>query len=240
MAYDPALHMRRTFVYFLQNLFRTAPEGTGLRWNPEPETSEIVISAEKPQLSAIEKRPHITCILGASRWAGIGLDQMKNVRSSDGMRTHTDLVPSIMAYHCQAAEGVVATRIAWLSSWMTAVFRRIIHRAGNIHHVDPKHEISAETPPTAFSGPTAKSDCVSVVVTVPFYWQPQWRITEPAELWRRVIVELSVLKTLPVDGMVWEDVKDAHGNVIGKKKVPVTPEVAFKQIVWDSSLEEKE
>lgn len=236
IAFDPALHLQRVFVYFLQNLFRNAPEGTGLRWHSNLEQTELIISGEKPVLSVIEKKPHICCILGAGRWAGTSLDQLKSLRFSDGSRQHTDLMPFTMAYHCQAKNGVTARRTALVSSLMTNVFRRTIHRAGGIHNVDVRHELSAESPPTAFTGPTAKTDAVSVVVTVPFYWQVQWRITEPAELWRQVRVQLAVMEK-QAEGKSGE-VRFEDGRPVGIEQVIITPEEAFRQVIYDSSLDE--
>lgn len=237
LANDPMLHHTRLFVYFLQNLFRDYPEGCGMKWQPNVETSEMIITAEKPELPAIEKVPHITCILGSGRWSGMGIDQMQKTVMGTGARTHTDLIPMTMAYHCQAKEGLVARRIAWNASFYTNVLRRVLIKAGHLHQVAVNHEIGSESAATAYSGPTAKADVVSVVVTVPFYWQPQWIIKDPSEVWRRVVVNLSVYKgRLP-----------KITNVVGPPRVkgkpvvtrPLTePEVAFQQEVWESAPEE--
>lgn len=237
---DAYLHLRRVFVYFLQNLFRTAPAGSGLRWTPNLETTEIIISSEKPTLDAIEKRPHITCILGSARWAGTSLDQMQSLNFGQGSRVHTDLIPMTMAYHCQSSEGVVSTRLAWLSSLYTGALRRIIHKAGKIHHVDPRHEIGPESPPTAFTGQTSKPELVSVVVTIPFFWQPQWRITEPAALWRRVRVELSVLENRSFYRIERRPPKPprVNGRVVVTVPIDEQPEKAFTQTVLESALDE--
>ena len=163
-----------------------------MRWQPNEEMSELVITAEKPRLEAIEQRPHITCVLGAARWSGLGFDQMQSIKVGTGERTHTDLVPMTISYHCQAKEGLVARRIAWNSSLYTSMLRRVIMRAGGLHQVDVKHDIGPESALTAYTGPVAESELVSVVVTVPFYWQPQWRIRRSAEIWNRLELELCV------------------------------------------------
>jgi hypothetical protein len=169
-----------------------------MRWRETEETTEIIITSEKPELDAIEKRPHITCVLGSARWSGIGLDQLQSQRASDGQRTHTDLMPSTMAFHCQAKEGLVARRIAWNASFYTVALRRILMRQGGLHEVSGRHDISAESGLTAFTGPKSESDLVSVVVTVPFYWQPQWRIKRAATLFRNVEMALNVNQASPM------------------------------------------
>lgn len=189
---DPMLYLIRLFVYFLQNLYRDFPEGCGMRWKENEEVSELVITGEKPELEAIESTPHITCVLGAGRFNGLGLDQLQTQRTSDGQRTHTDLVPMSVTYHCQAREGLVARRIAWNSSLYTIMLRRILMRAGGLHHVAVQHTISPEGPLTQFTGPKSESTLVEVQVNVPFYWQPQWRISRPSEVWRRMELSMNV------------------------------------------------
>lgn len=188
LANDPMYQLTRIFVYFLQNLYREAPEGCGLRWRPQQENTEVVITDQKPRLDAVEKKPHITCVLGAGKWAGIGLDQLqfKQMMVGAGQRTHTDLISMTVAFHCQAREGLHARRLAWYCSYFINVYRRVIMRGGGLHHIGVDHHLGPESPPTAFTGPTSETDIISVVTTVPFYWQPQWRITDPSELFRQV------------------------------------------------------
>ena len=206
------------------------------------ETTELVITSEKPELDAIEKRPHITCVLGSSRWSGIGLDQLQSQRASDGQRTHTDLMPSTMSYHCQAKEGLVARRIAWNASYYTIILRRILMRQGGLHEVAPRHDISAESGLTAFTGPKSESDLVSVVVTVPFYWQPQWRIKRAATVFRNVEIALNVNEAAPM----FSPGRTAHlrpVKVKGKpaKSFPIDPpSTAFVQPVTESNYGEEE
>lgn len=233
---DPTTYLTRVFVYFLQNLFRDFPEGSGMRWRPEEENTEIVISAEKPRSDSLEKTPHITCVLGASRWANLSLDQLQNVRSSDGQRTHTDLVAMTMAYHCQAKEGLVARRIAWNCSFYTNVFRRLIMRGGGLHHVAPNHEISAESAASTYTGPTAEDEFISVVVTVPFYWQPQWRITRPANLWNKLRVDLHVNQGLAQNRSTVVRPPSINGKPLYRVE---PPKVAFTQVIEEVAYGDK-
>jgi hypothetical protein len=185
-------YLTRVFVYFLQNLFRDFPEGCGMTWRPEEENTELVITAEKPRADAVEKLPHITCVLGSSRWSGVGLDQHQFVQYSNAERTHTDLMPMSVAYHCQAKEGLVARRIAWNSSFYTNILRRVIMKEGGIFQVGMNHEISAESPASMFTGPKVSDELVAVTVNVPFYWQPQWRIRKASELWRSMKMSIRI------------------------------------------------
>lgn len=228
LAHDPFYFLQKLFVYFLQNLFRTFPAGYGLRWDPDETTAECMITAEKPTLSEIEKLPHITCILGAGQWNNVSMDQLQALRSSDARRTHTDLMSMTMSYHCQAKEDLDAHRLSWNASFFTNVFRRLIHQAGSIHHVAPNHHISAVTGATAYSGAKAENEIVAVVVTVPFYWQPQWRITKPAELWKRMVVSLSINEARPYQTQP----QQIRPPTVGGRPVTTVPiERAFVQVV---------
>lgn len=198
LAEDPYTQLQRVFVYFLQSLFEDqAFEGTGMRWIPDEKTTEVIISSEKPRLEAIEKTPHITVILGSSQWGQLGHDQLQKLSMTTGQRTHTDLIALTVAYHCQTKEGTHARRMAWYASWGTNLLRRIIMRQGKIFQVAMNHAISAESPPTAFVGQLANEELVSVVVTVPFFWQTQWQIRDPAPLMERLDFKLN-LQTLRV------------------------------------------
>ena len=190
---DPFTQVLRIFTYFLQSLFEHEEfRGTGLWWNKNEEVTEMIISAEKPRLEALEKTPHMTVILGASQWANLGHDQMQTRKVEQEDRTHTDLVSSTVTYHCQGKEGLHCRRMAWYASQYTTMFRRLLMRQGGLHQVGSNHSISAESGPTAFLGKLASEELVSVVVTVPFYWQPQWRIKEPRALLEKIETSLKV------------------------------------------------
>lgn len=240
---DPMYYLTRLFVYFLQNLYRNFPEGCGMRWKPSVEDTEIVITAEKPRLDAIEKRPHIICVLGGAQIAGLGLDQMQFIRMSDGQRTHTDLIPMSVNYHCQAKEGLHARRIAWNSSFYTNVLRRILMRTGGLFHVGVNHSLSAEGPLTQFTGPSAETELIEAVVSVPFYWQPQWRIKRASEVWRKLELAMNVNEAAPIYSagrLTKLRPPMVKGVPVATTPMPSPPETAFTQRVVVSSSEEEE
>jgi len=221
LAEDPALQLTRIFVYFLQNLFREAPEGMGMRWRPNEETTELIISDQKPRLDACEKKPHITCVFGAGQWAGLGLDQHQRSKPmSTGERIHTDLVSSTIAYHCQAREGLHARRLAWNASYFTNVYRRIIMKGGGLHHAGVRHQIGPESSPSAFTGPLAEEKIVSSVVTIPFYWQPQWLIRDPSTVFRSFGIGMGVNPPAKKHS-AGEAAQIKQASMYGKPVVPV-------------------
>jgi len=235
---DPMYHLTRVFVYFLQNLFRDFPEGCGMQWKPGQETSELTISDEKPDLEAVEKRPHIICVLGASRFSGLGLDQMQSIRASDGQRVHTDLIPMSISYHCQAKTGMHARRLAWNAALWTVALRRIIMRVGGLFQVGTTPMISPEGPITQFTGPKVESELIEVIVNVPFYWQPQWRIKRKSEVWRHMEMTMNVKS---VEGLysAGRAMKlrppMVKGVPVRTAPLPTPPATAFSQKVTVSS-----
>jgi len=240
---DPTLQLTRVFVYFLQNLFREAPEGMGMKWRPDEETTEILITDQKPRLDAVEKKPHITCVFGEGQWAVLGIDQLMNQKMmTTGERKHSDLISSTISYHCQAREGTFARRIAWNASYFTNVFRRVIIKGGGLHQVGMKHVITPESGPTVYTGPLSEEKIVSVVVTIPFYWQSQWLIRDPAHLFRQWKMTLSVSKPAKRFS-TGEAVRIKQASIYGRpvKPIPTKPEEpSFHQVVMDSKFEGEE
>lgn len=161
-------------------------------WSKSDEESELVITGQKPRLESINDRPHIVVIPGPYAWANIGLDQLQRKSMATGERTHTDLISQSVAYHCQASEGNFASQLAWYSTYYTIMFRRILMRQGKLHHVGPNVQISAETSPTAYTGPLATEEIISVVGQVPVYWQPQWKVRDPAPVLKKFELKLGV------------------------------------------------
>lgn len=196
---DPFTFQEMLFCHFLQSWFTHEEfRGTGMYWTGSDgddgdETTEVIITSEKPELASVEKVPHIVCVLGSMQWAVLGLDQLQTLSMKTGQRQHTDLIPTTMAYHCQAKVGALARRIAWYAAWGTIMFRRLIMKQGRLHQIAPSLSVGAETGPTAYTGQVATEEVVSSVVTVPFYWQPQWRIRDPAPLLAGVKVDMGVL-----------------------------------------------
>lgn len=233
------LQLTRVFVYFLQNLFREAPEGCGMRWRPNEESSEILISDQKPLLDAVEKKPHITCVFGAGEWGGLGLDQMQSQKMMGAQeRVHTDLFSSTMSYHCQSRAGIHSRRVAWRASYFTNVFRRILIRGGGLHQVGVRHKIGPESGPSVYTGPLAEEKIISVLVTIPFYWQPQWLIKDPGTVFRQFSMNLGI--NPPAKRYSAGDLSRIRGaRIKGVPLVPVSPkpqEPSLSQTVKDDKF----
>lgn len=196
---DPFSFLEKLFTHFLQSWFAHSNfRDTGMHWvgnqgDDADETTEMVITGEKPNLQTLEKVPHLVVVLGSATWAVLGLDQLQKLSMKTGQRQHTDLVPMTVAYHCQAKIGSLARRIAWYAAYGTIMFRRLIMKHGGLHQLSPALNLGSETGPSAYTGSLASEEVTSVVVTVPFFWQPQWRIRDPAPVLAAIDVALNVL-----------------------------------------------
>jgi hypothetical protein len=239
LAEDPFTQLQRIFVYFLQSLYEHDEfRGTGMWWNRDEDVTEMIISAEKPRLEALQKTPHVTTIIGASQWGNLGHDQLQRRAMAREERTHTDLVSSTITLHCQGKEGTHCRRIAWYSSHYITIFRRMIMRQGGLHQVGTNHQISAESGPTAFLGKLTTEELVSVVVTVPFYWQPQWFIQEPRALLERIETTLQVrrykLRPFAVKGRPAYSIPIDEFGSFDEAAEAANPSPAFEQVVLNT------
>jgi hypothetical protein len=122
-----------------------------------------------------------------------------------------------------AREGLQARRIAWNASFYTNVLRRVIIRAGGLHQVGMTHDISAESSAAAYTGPTTEDEIVGVVVNVPFYWQPQWRITKPATVWRQMRMTMNVNAQQPFYSAGRASVRSVTVQGVPVQTVPLDP-----------------
>jgi len=239
LSTDPYTQLQRIFVYFLQSLFEHEEfKGTGMWWDSDEKVTEMIISSEKPRLTVLEKTPHVTVIVGASQWAQLGLDQMQRRKMAVEERVHTDLISSTVSFHCQGKEGTHCRRMAWYSSQYTTMFRRLIMRQAKLHQIGMNHSISSETGPTAYLGKLSTEELVSVVVTIPFYWQPQWLIREPRSLLNRIETSLRVhgwrAKPFSVKGKPAYSIPIGMFQSFDEAKDAIQGQPAYTQVVLNS------
>ena len=115
-------------------------------------------------------------------------------------------------------------------------------RAGGLHHVSVQHTISPEGPITQFTGPKSENTLVEVQANVPFYWQPQWRISKPSEVWRRMVISMDV-NEVKARYSAGREAKIRPPMVKGVpvNTTPITPpETAFTQDVVETNYGEEE
>jgi hypothetical protein len=119
-----------------------------------------------------------------------------------------------------AREGLHARRIAWNALFYTVALRRLLMGKGKFHHVSPAVTMSAEMGPSAYVGPASAEEIVSVVGTVPFFWQPAWTIRDPAEVLRKFDVKLHV----PNRAVNPPRIKGRPAHVVTPEDVRTTPD----------------
>lgn len=170
---DPLFHYTKVFVRFLQVVFHSFEKGS-YRWEPDMEFTDIVISDQgMVGREVVEKRPAIACMRGPTQWLNVSMDQFKEFDFSNGKRTHTDLVASVMIYNCIAREGLEAQRLAWIAGYATRVLKRNLLRAG-LHRVGENVDYGPESPAENVVPDTKGLSLVQV--SVPFFFQDTYGV----------------------------------------------------------------
>lgn len=174
---DPMVFALRLYVQFLQGLFNQTPVGT-FHWEPDNETSEIVIRGEAPlDLSVVGKRPAITVVGGPVQYQGLGIDNMLSYDPTNGTRTRTDLMSSIFSVYCLAESDIIASRLGHIVSHFTRLKQRLLESPGGFYAIArPAPSINSASAPgqLVMGDPTG---LVMVQVSIPFTLQWTWSST---------------------------------------------------------------
>lgn len=174
---DPMVFSLRLYVQFLQGLFNQTPVGT-FHWEPDNETSEIVIRGEAPlDMSVVGKRPAITVVMGPAQYQGLGMDNMLSYDPKTGKRVRTDLMSSIFSVYCLAESDIIASRLGHIVSHFTRLKQRLLESPGGFYAIArPAPSVNAPSPPgqLVMGDP---SGLVMVQVSIPFTLQWTWAST---------------------------------------------------------------
>jgi hypothetical protein len=177
LAEDPVVYAMRLYVQFLQGLFNQVPVGT-FHWEPDNETSEIVIRGEAPlDLSVVGKRPAITVVMGPIQYQGLSIDQMLSFDPKTGKRLRTDLISSLFSVYCIAESDIIASRLGHIVSHFTRLKQRLLESPGGFYSI-ARPAPSSNTPSPA--GSIIMGDpkgLVMVQVNIPFSLQWTWSTT---------------------------------------------------------------
>lgn len=174
---DPMIFALRLYVQFLQGLFNQTPVGT-FHWEPDNETSEIVIRAEAPlDMQVVGKRPAITVVSGPVQYQGLGMDQMLSYDPKTGRRVRTDLMSSTFTVYCLAESDIIASRLAHIVSHFTRLKQRLLESSGGFYSI--ARPAPSSNYPSA-PGQLVMGDpkgLVMVQVNIPFTLQWTWAST---------------------------------------------------------------
>lgn len=173
---DPLTHTTRICLVFLQQIFKSAPRGH-YQWDEDEEHTQIIIQDEAPiDAEVVNKRPAIVSVMSGVQWAGIGLDQIRDLNLRTGSRVHTDMISGNMTFNCLSRVKTSCRQIGWLVGRHFWILRRILHLAG-FHDIGQRIHVGAVSPPGAIiSGDPG--EIRNVPVTVPFFFQWTEQVTE--------------------------------------------------------------
>lgn len=173
---DPLFHVTRLCLVFLQNLFKTAPRESGLQWDEDEELSQIIIQDEAPiNADLVNKRPAIVSVLSGVQFAGIALDQLRDLDLKTGSRVHTDMVSGNITFNCLSRVKVRARKIGWLVGRHVWILRRELLLAG-LHDIGQRINVGPVSPPGAVINGDP-GEIRMVPTAVPFHFQWTERVT---------------------------------------------------------------
>lgn len=168
---DPLFHVTRLCLVFLQHIFKSAPRESGLQWDEDEELSQIIVQDEAPiNAELVNKRPAIVSVLSGVQFAGVALDQIRDLNLKTGARVHTDMVSGNITLNCLSRVKVRARKIGWLVGRHFWILRRELLLAG-LHDIGQRINIGAVSPPGAvINGDPGEIRMVPVVVPFHFQW----------------------------------------------------------------------
>ena len=176
-ADNPLEHLVRLCVIFAQELWREAPRGF-FHWDEDQEHTEITITDDAPiSPDVAEKRPAIVTVRSQTGWAGIGLDQMRDLKIRTGERVITDLLSGNVTLNCMSRVKTEAEYIAWVTANHFWVLRYILLKLG-FHDIGQRIQVTAPSPPGAIISGDTEAEIVNVSVVVPFHFQHTVKVTE--------------------------------------------------------------
>lgn len=171
---DPAAFGLRLYVQFLQGLFNWMPPGT-FHWEPDAETSEIVIRAQAPlDMKTVGKRPAITVVMGPHQYGGIGMDNLLKYDMNTGERIRTDLLSGHLIVYCIANSDIIAMRLGHLVAHHTRDSQRLLESKGGFHSIArPSPSMNSPSPPGQLIMGDPQS-LIMVQVNIPYQIQWTW------------------------------------------------------------------
>jgi hypothetical protein len=174
VADNPVFYILRLYVQFLQGLFNFNPSGC-FHWEPDAETTEILIRAEAPlDMEVVGRRPAITVVMGPIQFQGLAIDQMVEMGLSSEERRRSDLLSSHLVVYCLSESDVVSQQLAHLVIHGTRVNQRLLESPGGFHTImRPSPSLNPPSPPGALVTGDPQG-LVMVQINIPFSFQWTW------------------------------------------------------------------
>lgn len=166
----------RTWLIFLQGLFKSRPRGN-MRWDDNEDETELLIHDQgATQVPQNNTRPIITTARGVAQATGLSLSGVASQDLSGENKVFSDIIGSTMTFNCIAREGIQAQALAYTIMTMIPVFKESIQRLGKMHWIGNNIQVTPEV---------ASRDIY------PGSSFPEWRVV-------RVIVPFQLVETIRV------------------------------------------
>jgi hypothetical protein len=169
------LWARHILVRFLQGLFNQLPLDADYHWEPDLQTTKIVITGGTPlDYGAVSPRPAIAVDVGPYRPGNIALDQLRTGNLLTGERLHTDLVSGNALVYVISKVPDEARRLAGWVQRQIRYHRRIMQKVGGFHQIGQQLPVAPPTSPGQIVHGSPSAELVMSTVTVPWHMQWTW------------------------------------------------------------------
>lgn len=174
---NPLLHIVRICLLFTQQLFKEAPKGQ-LQWDPDDDYTNIIITDNTPlKVEVVQKMPAIVTVRSQVGWAGIGLDQLRELDLKTGTRIHTDMISGNMTFNCLSRSRNEAELIAWVLSDHLWALRYILLKLG-FHDIGQRIQVLPASPAGSIIQGDTEGEIINVPAVVPFHFQHTISVAE--------------------------------------------------------------
>lgn len=127
---DPLIYIRRLYISFVQGLFRARPQGC-THWDIDPQTTEIVVTAEMPvKAETLGDRPGITFTRAPIGFFHLGFDDMLSYDFRTGQKVKSVLLPGTMVINCCSRNDLESESFAFFVAEHLWLLRDILMRRG--------------------------------------------------------------------------------------------------------------
>jgi len=171
------LWARHVMVCFLQGLCNKLALDHPWHWEPDVNTSGILIAGGTPiDVGRVSPRPAIAVDVGQYQAANIALDQLRSEDPLSGERLHVDLVPGTLTLY---ALGGVETEARRLGGWIARevrYHRRLFQTEGGFHQIANTLSVAPPTPPGQIFQGASDERARMVAVNIPWYLQWGWYV----------------------------------------------------------------
>jgi len=171
------LWARHVVVCFLQGLCNKLPLDHPWHWEPDINSSGILIAGGTPlDVGRTLPRPAIAVDVGQYQAANIAMDQLRAEDPLTGERLHVDLVPGNLTVYALGGVETEARRLGGWAAREIRYHRRLLQTEGGFHQIANTLAVAPPSPPGQIFQGASDERARMVAVNIPWYSQWGWYV----------------------------------------------------------------